>query len=165
MKKMRNKYLYFVFAFLMGIIVGGKVVSDVCEELLNEKEKAIYKFKGYFSIQSVWFMKRIQGKSMADWFVKHKEKSIAIYGMGDLGKLLIYSLRGTEVNVKTLMDANKAHIEDFGIELVGPEETLNPEIDAVVVTVTHAFNEIKNTLSVKNTDLPILSLEDIIYDL
>lgn len=70
-------------------------------------------------------------------------------------------LRGTEINIDYGIDKN-INLIDSNIELFSMEDKLR-EVDVVVVTAITFFEEIKKELS-ENIECPIVSLEDIIYE-
>lgn len=94
---------------------------------------------------------------------EHRVESIkiAIYGMGDIGKNLLADLRDSSVKVDYAIDKVVTNTED--IRVVSPEEKLE-KVDAIVVTAIAYFDDINDNLSSK-TDCPIISLEDIIYEM
>ena len=48
------------------------------------------------------------------------------------------------------------------LELIEPEDDFAP-VDVIVVTATFAFSEIEEELS-ERVDFPIISLEDVVYE-
>lgn len=81
--------------------------------------------------------------------------------MGDIGKNLLADLRISSVKVDYAIDKVVTNTED--IRVVSPEEKLE-KVDAIVVTAIAYFDDINDNLSSK-TDCPIISLEDIIYEM
>lgn len=123
---------------------------------LNEKNDAILK------VFSKWMNIKNQGKSLSDFFRANGYNSIAVYGMHYLGECLVNELKDTDVQVKYAIDRNADYIEG-DIAIVRPEEKLK-SVDVVVVTAIYFFDEIEEMLYEK-VDCPIISLEDIIYEL
>lgn len=159
-----RKFAAYLFVFTTGIAVGGKLVSDVCEALLKERDKKICRQNGYYNILVRWVMRKIKQEDLENWFIQHNYKNIAIYGIGELGKLFFLDIENTSVNVKTLID--KGVVKNcFGMEVQNPEENLVVDADAIIVTATFAYDAIRKNLVGRNIDIPIISLEDVIYDL
>ena len=71
-------------------------------------------------------------------------------------------LKGTDIEVAYGID-QKADSIFSDINVVSPEYCLD-NVDAIVVTAIHFFDEIEEKLSEK-VDCPILSLEDILYEM
>ena len=82
--------------------------------------------------------------------------------MKELGERLYDELRDSEVEVKYIIDKNADAIY-ADIDVLTPEDELE-EVDAIVVTAIHYFDEIEEMLEQK-VDCPILSLEDIVYEI
>jgi len=78
------------------------------------------------------------------------------------GETLIEELAGSNIEVKYGIDRNSYQIY-AGIPIVMPDSDLE-KVDAVVVTSIHFFEEIKELLNTK-IDCPIISLEEIIYQM
>ena len=75
---------------------------------------------------------------------------------------MIEELKGTAIEVAYGID-QKADSIFSDINVVSPEYCLD-NVDAIVVTAIHFFDEIEEKLSEK-VDCPILSLEDILYEM
>lgn len=158
-----------VMSTAIGTIAGAGVVYRTekrkAEKLtnLNMKNDAILK------VFTQWLKLKQKGKSLADYFKENNYKTIAVYGVHYLGECLIQELKDTEIEVKYAIDQNADHIcldvNDDGesLNIIKPEEKF-PQADAIVVTAFYFFDEIEEMLSGK-TDCPILSLEDIIYEM
>lgn len=82
--------------------------------------------------------------------------------MSYAGETLVDELRGTEVKVVYGIDKNADTIYS-DIDVFSMEDDL-AKVDAVVVTAITFFDEIEENLSEK-LDCPILSLEDILYEI
>ena len=92
---------------------------------------------------------------------KNDYQKIAIYGMSYAGETLLEEFRDSEVVVAYAIDRNADGIYT-DVDVVSMEDELAP-VDAVVVTAIAFFDEIEEKLSEK-LDCPILSLEDILYE-
>lgn len=114
-----------------------------------------------YQMMESWFRLKLEGKNIEDYFNAYGYKHIAIYGMGDIGKNLLADLRISSVKVDYAIDKVVTNTED--IRVVSPEEKLE-KVDAIVVTAIAYFDDINDNLSSK-TDCPIISLEDIIYEM
>ena len=75
-----------------------------------------------------------EGKSLVEYFEYNNIKSIAIYGMKELGERLVKELEGSEIEIKYIIDQNADEIETK-LKKVKPDGELAP-VDAIVVTAT-----------------------------
>lgn len=108
-----------------------------------------------------WMFIHQDHKSTYDYFALKGIKTIAIYGMDNLGERFYDELRDTDINIKYAIDKKGGYINS-DIKMVSPEDELE-RVDAIVVTVVYYFDEIFKNLSSK-TDIPVISLEEILYE-
>jgi len=122
------------------------------------------KYYGLFMMMCQWLKMRQEGKSISSFFNRSDIKEIAIYGMSHVGKLLVEELRDSGITVKYGIDKD-VNIQYFTkeIKIFRPTDFLE-NVEAVVVTPITYYEEIKECLS-KKIECPILSLQDIIYEL
>lgn len=155
-----NKLLVGCISALAGIVtataVTGKKMNDIACEKNTEKEK----FRMMYHAVEKWMRIKQSGKNLSSYFEAYGYKKIAVYGIGDLGKLLINELEDTSIIVEYAIDKN---VESNGnINVVKPDSDLS-EVDAIVVTAIAYFDDINENIS-KKVQCPIISLEDIIYE-
>lgn len=151
---------------IIGILVGGLTGAGVVHKLkdseikkrdeLNNKNDAILKLYNY------WMNLSIKGKTIAGYLNEHGYHSAAIYGMHYLGDNLLHELMDNGVEVKYAVDRYADQIY-ADVEVLKPESEL-PKVDVIIVTAFSFYDEIEETLS-KRIDCPILSIEDILYDM
>lgn len=127
----------------------------------NGLRENAWKYECLFSLMSCWLALKQKNVSIAGYFKEKNYKNIAIYGMGHMGLRLQDELDDGGIRVNYAIDQNKDNLHQ-GVKLVSPNEELY-EADAVVVTAVDSFYEIEKILNEK-LNCPILSLEDIIYD-
>ena len=119
------------------------------------------KFILYFKLLNRWMYLKNCNVPIAEcaWL---KDKSIAVYGLGELGKRLIEQFALEDRKVEYAIDRQaKLLFADF--DLYTLEENL-PDVDVVVVTAVADFEEIKQELSTR-VEGTIISLEKIINHL
>ena len=102
-----------------------------------------------------------EGKNLRSYFEENGYYEIAIYGMSYAGETLINELQGSNVKIKYGIDQNAENIY-ADINLVSPDDELE-NVDAIIITPIKFFDEIEKKLS-KKVNCPILSLEDILYE-
>ena len=114
-----------------------------------------------YNILKRWFTLKQQNKTVRTYFEQSGYQQIAIYGMSDLGKILLEELEGSSY-VQVIYGIDKrAEKLTVGIPVLMPEDTL-PETDVIVVTAIYYFREIDDLLRKKVT-CPVVSLEDVLY--
>lgn len=148
---------------LMGLASAGAVALSVktSQDAIAEKDQKINKFKNYYNMLNEWLYLKQNGTSLDTYFKKNDYNSIAIYGMGEMGNRLYDELKQSNIEVKYVIDKNATSVYSE-LEVLDPEEEF-PEVDAIVVTATFAFDEIENSIENK-VNCPIVSLEDVVYE-
>ena len=160
-EKVMKKGIVGVFGVLAGAVAGGMGSSYFNNKVINEKQKKIDKFKGYYNMLNQWLMLKQEGKSLEKYFEDNNYKTIAIYGMGEMGNRLYDELKETEIEVKYAIDKNAAGAYSE-LDIRELEDELE-EVDAVIVTATFAFDEIEGELG-NIFSCPIISLDDVVYE-
>lgn len=150
-----------VLSTLIGAVAGAAAVEKVCGKTINQKTEKVDKFKGYYNMLNQWLVIKQEGKSLEKYFTDNGYKTIAIYGMGEMGNRLYDELKGTSVTVKYAVDKNAASTYSE-LDVIDPEDDYE-EVDAIVVSAIFAFDEIEEMLSDK-VDFPVVSLEDVVYE-
>lgn len=128
-------------------------------EELTDKSK---RYAGYWRILDAWLSMQEAGVSIERYFIDHNIRSVAIYGMGMLGKHLFNELLHSNVEIRYAID-KKIETVFKDIIVYAPQDTL-PEVDVIVVTATYAFEEIKWRL-MQQGHKKVISLETIIQEM
>lgn len=138
--------------------------QDICPcDEADQREKFWCKGEQYRlqyneAVLNAWMKVKFQGKSFDSFFQKYGYKKVAIYGMGYLGERLLDELYQSNVEVVYGIEKDKKESDRLRMYVLQEEW---PQVDAIVVSVVHLFFGIKYELEQK-TDIPILSLENII---
>ena len=109
-----------------------------------------------------WVKVKQENKSIVKYLEKQGYKEVAIYGMNYVGETLLRELEGSNIKVMYGIDKNAANIRS-DIEIKTPDSEL-PMVDVIIVTAITFFEEIEEALYSK-IDCPILSMEDILYEI
>lgn len=158
------------FGTIVGTIAGGVVGAAAGmgyefikeEKRLDKMEDNYKKFEFFYKLLITWVEMKQEGKNLAEYFEYNNIKSIAIYGMKELGERLVKELEGSDIEIKYIIDQNADKIETQ-YKKVKPDDDLEP-VDAIVVTAIYYFQDIEEKLS-KKVDCEIISLEDAVYGL
>lgn len=155
-----KKLLKTVVSAAVGGVVGGAVTSHVMNKSISEREAKIDKFKGYYNLLNEWLVLKQRGESLTKYFEENNVKSIAIYGMGELGNRLYEELKNSHVEVSYAIDKN-ADDSFSELQVIYPSDEFSA-VDAIIVTSIFDFDEIEEELADK-TNIKIVSLEDVVY--
>ena len=157
---MKNKVISVLSAFT-GAALGAGIVGKVTGKSLNKVRSMSDKHFALFQMMNQWVKVKQEGKSLALYFEKNGYKKIAIYGMSYAGETLMDEIKDTDVIVAYAIDQNADSIY-ADVDVMSMDDELE-SVDAVVVTAITFFDEIEEKLSEK-MDCPIISLEDILYE-
>lgn len=160
MKKGMVFVLGIVSAFT-GAVAGAGIMGKIGKGDTEKIQSMSDKHLSLFLMMNQWVKVKQEGKNLSAYFVKKGYKKIAIYGMSYAGECLVNELENSEITIKYGIDKNADSIYT-DIEVVNPEDNLE-EVDAVVVTPIFFMSEIEEMLS-KKLSCPIISLEDILYE-
>lgn len=141
----------------LGAIGTSKIMGNSVTEWKNMSDKHL----ALFLLMNQWVKVKQEGKNLAEYFEREGYHEIAIYGMSYAGETFADEIQGSDVKIKYGID-KKADTIYAEFDVISPDEELE-EVDAIVVTSITFFDEIEELLS-KKVDCPIISLEDILYE-
>ena len=184
-----NRYLYKeTFKYLKNILIENRNVikesiyinENMKKDMLSKLEKniddnafefcdglqsitvqdTIEKLSEFYNILIQWISLKQKGITAVDFIMKKGYRTVAIYGMKELGEILYEELKTSDICVTYIIDKS---IEPIFIDVpvLRPDEPLFP-VDVIIVTAIHYFKEIEEQLKNK-IDCPIYSLEDVIF--
>lgn len=119
------------------------------------------KMEIYYNLMEHWFTIHEQGKTIPGILMEQGIKKIALYGMGKIGKHVIYEIKNSEVKVAYGIEKNKTGFYD-GLQIKSIDDEF-PQVDAIIVTAIYDFDEIERDLK-NRVNYPVISLEQIIYE-
>ncbi len=163
MKKIVGTLIALTGGIIIGAMAGAFVMNKLSSSMSMDKEKKIDKFKRYYNLLLQWVSKKQDSKDFSEYFIDKGYKKIAIYGMGEIGFRLYEELKNSDIEIKYAVDKS-SNLIDVPFEVLDPEELIDDEIDVLVITAAFAFEELQEELSDK-ISCPIISIEDIVYDL
>lgn len=150
---------------VLKVTLGIEIILLLVKLLRNRKlntSSSNDKMAVYYNLMNKWMMLREENKSISDYMERHGFQTIAIYGLGDIGKHLKKELQSSNIVIKYAIDKETAYLTT-DLDVYSPKAEL-PLVDAVIVTPVMDYDEICKTLGEK-VSYPILSITDVINEL
>lgn len=113
----------------------------------TKKNDGAAKLAAFYEILLQWVEDKISGHNIADILKSEGVQTVAIYGMKELGELLLSELEHAGLDVRYIIDRRKEDI-CLDVPAYNVEEPL-PEADAVIVTAVLYYKEIESVLKKK----------------
>ena len=151
-----------VLSLLAGGGIGSTLMSAKATKKTEAKQRLSDKHLRMFKMMNQWVKLKQEGKNLADFLKKNNYEKIAVYGMHYAGETLVAELANTDIQIVCGID-RKAQSIYSGVNMITKDDTI-PDVDAIIVTAISFFDEIESDLQQKTT-CPIISLEDIIYEM
>lgn len=111
------------------------------------EELELSKYKMFTKILSNWVAANADHSYIADALLKLNYNKIAIYGYGNLGRLLYNEIKNSKCKVEYIIDKNEK-VKEYGISVYHTVENLKP-VDVVIVTAVLGYEEIEQMLNEK----------------
>lgn len=135
-------------------------LAGTSKTVKNSMEEELRKSQEFYSVMYKWLKLKNNGYNIESYFKEHGFRSVAIYGMRELGELLYDELQGIEdVRVECCIDRDMEGSYK-GTPIVKPDAKC--DADVIVVTAIHYFNDIENDL-IKRVNGKVVSIEDVLY--
>lgn len=162
MKKGLNGVILSLTGVVAGAVAGGIAARSVSLKKVHKMAEDHAKLHMLYVAFDQWMRIRQEGKTLVEYFEKNEYKTVAIYGMKELGERLYAELEGSDIKVKYIIDKNADRI-CADVDVITPDEKLE-SVDVIVVTAIYYFDEIEEMLS-EEVDYPIISLKNILKDI
>lgn len=144
-----------IYAFFMTFVF--KLYFARTQEEISKVQKMIRINESF----NKWLELKQNNYRLKGYFENNNYKSVAIYGMGDLGKRLFRELVDDGVLVSYTIDRNIG-VDDKYKMIVLPERL--PEVDVVIVTAVSSFDDIYLDLKGRFNG-EIVSIEDVLWSI
>lgn len=156
-----NRGVTTVISALAGALLGVGFAGNAAYKKVNELEEKSERYLALYRMMDKWMEVKQEGKNLSMYFQKWGYTRIAIYGMSRAGRTLYNELEKTEITVVYGIDrcAESLYAD---VDIYTLDDSLE-QVDAVVVTAISYFEEIKKDILAK-MDCPVISLEDILYE-
>lgn len=157
-----KKSVISIMSALIGLATGAGAIKKISEKNVEKEKNMSEKHLSLFLMMNQWVKVKQEGKNVANYIKKQGYKKVAIYGMSYAGETLVDELKESAIQVTYAIDKNAGAVYE-NINIVSPEECLE-NVDAIIVTAITFYDEIKEDLN-KKINVPIFSLEDILYEI
>ncbi len=145
----------------IGMFIGGKLIGHQYEKHCESIAKQADQFSELYTLMQQWVKVYQMGYKLNNYFEKNNYKKVAVYGMSEIGYMVLKELENSELEIPYCIDRNANNL--FAqIDIFRPDEDLQP-VDVVIVAVVQFYEEVKETLS-KKLDCPIISLSDVVWE-
>lgn len=145
----------------LGSFMGGRLIGRQYEKHCAVIEKHADSFSEFYTLMQQWVKVYQSGHTLEHYFEKNHYKKIAVYGMSEMGYMVLKELQDTAVEVAYCIDRNADNV--FAeIDVRRPDAEL-PQVDVVVVAVVQFYDEVKENLE-KKLSCPIVSLSDVVWE-
>lgn len=113
-----------------------------------------------------WLENRNANKTFVDYFNEYGYRKIAIYGAGDIGKLLYEEIKNSDIRVSYFVDRNAEGLRQLGdVPIITISDIENmEEVDAIVITPLGNYDAICKSLAENAPEIRTISLREAVYE-
>ena len=153
--------MVFLLLFILMLCLNG-IILMISAKLLQKKNVGHQKLDQYYHVMAEW-IKKYQGKEIEQCLHSFQNKTVAVYGMKEMGNLILNDLLANHIDVSYVVDKDESISVQADIKKLSPEGEL-PDVDIMIITASFYFDEIKETLQKKGMKCEIISIDDVIYN-
>ena len=157
-----RRFIRNVGVFVLGCLCGAYTMSFYNQNTKNKLLDLSRKDSELFRLMYKWMSIKQSDLDISEYFQNRGINKIAIYGVNNVGRVLINELVGSCINVSYGIDRKPENAAGV-IKMLKPDDSLE-EVDAIVVTAIHQYDEIEKMLSHK-VDYRVVSISDVIDSL
>lgn len=160
-KKIFKIILLIAYTMAVKSIITKFLYRKVDEQYIREHKTPI-QYRAYYNTLLLWHKVRLKGKNISEYF--GESDTIAVYGMGDIGKLICKELTANGKKALYGIDKNNAGIHpetNTRIYLCGEDL---PHADCVIVSLAYLADEIVPSLDRYKFN-KIVTIDEILDDL
>lgn len=150
-------FLVTLSIILFGCLCMSKKKQRSISMLLNNVSESNDKNWINYSIATKLLDDMQKDKGIAEKISQNGFSSVAVYGMGPIGKFLVKELQKKGIKASYAIDQN-AEMLYADVPVYSPKDVL-PQTDVVIVTAVYYYKQIKDILEDK-VKCPIVSLND-----
>lgn len=149
------------------IVAVGMFAIRYIKRKIRLSETNLSRQSQYYDALLDWIDNMQGDRRIATFLLEDGYKNIAVYGKGTLGFLLHRELQNTNVTIEFFIDqtADEYSSNVDGIPVIKKEELDKMrEVDAIIVTPIHAYENIRKDLESIGVTVPIISLDEAILE-
>lgn len=146
----------FIFIILLLLLV---VLYREYSKTIDRLTLELTKFKYFNVLNSQWLRNKNHGLKLEDYLLRNNFHEVAIYGLGELGRLVCEELMTSRVKVKYVIDRNEKKQYE-GIDVVRLSDQMDP-VDGIIVTVGEGYSTIESSIRSMG-NYAVISLEEIL---
>lgn len=111
-----------------------------------------------------WMYLKEKQISLAKYLERFSVKTVAVYGLGILGKHLLEEFNDSSIEIKYIID-QKSDLKHPEYKIIHPIQIdeIGDNVDAIIITPVWEFETIYKDIKAK-TDVKIFSIEEIIFE-
>lgn len=150
---------------ILDIVLGLEIIMSFIKRFRSKKtneKSGKSKMAVYYQLMNKWMKLHEEKKFISDYMERHGFETIAIYGMGDIGKHLRKELENSKTRVLYAINKEVTY-SVIDMDTYSPESEM-PPVDAVIVTPVMEYEDICKVLEGK-VSCPILPITDVINEL
>lgn len=131
------------------------------KKILSEKDEMIKKQEAALKTYEQWIELYQQGKKIEEYLQRNGYHSIALYGMGRIGKNLFDVISGAQMELNYVVDRHLSMVDGHyrSVPCYNPKSVL-PKTDLIIVTVSGEADSILSQLS--GCGSPAISIQRLI---
>ena len=145
--------------FILGFLANEWTIGYEQEKHIKNLNSSLNKQRMFYGELVNWVKLKQKNYSISDYLASMGYSVVAIYGMKELGELLLDELRESSIEVLYAIYQNDDNVSP-PIEVYTPSEDLS-KVDVIIVTVQGSYEIIYDALS-KKVDCAIISIDDVL---
>lgn len=156
--------LSMVLAFMTVMLIMFYRMNRYYEECIEKEIDKVHKFIEFYDVLVQWIQLKQVDKRFVRYLEENNYHTVAIYGMKELGQMLLTELQQDDANIVCVIDKNAQEIDgEYEIPIISDFNIL-PEVDVIIVTPVHYFNNIYKELRLY-TEAEIVSIDDLLWSI
>ena len=119
-------------------ILGGLLYKT--NKKIKKADNVKKRYMLYYDVLNQWLKNKNDNYKIVDYFKNNNYKSIAIYGMGEMGNRLFEEIKESDIKVEYFIDNNTDYLyqEWEDIPVIGVNEISEKEaVDVIIVIFMH----------------------------
>ncbi len=149
-----------LFTAVIGFTGGVIFMIYRCGYILEGKQKKLNKYFTYYKFLDSWLSWKENNNNYAEYFNENSIETVAIYGMGRIGKRLKNELENAGIKIAYVIDEGETII--YSKEIHYNLRDILPAVDLIIVTPIDEFEEIRNRILDNNKTMNVISVDKII---